>query len=198
MTDGESTDVIEFAQALGWRTAVALDEIENAHALVGGTERGRRYASQQINFAYAALLSSQFQGFCRDLHAECVDSIVSAMPARVQAFTRIEFFWARSLSKGNPHPGALGSDFNRLGIDFWDAVDALDSRNRRRRESLQELIDWRNAIAHQDFDRVASGGIPQLHLAKIRGWRSTVSVLSQHFDRAMYNYLRGLLDAEPW
>jgi hypothetical protein len=29
--------------------AVALDEIENAHAMVGGTDRGRRYATQQIN-----------------------------------------------------------------------------------------------------------------------------------------------------
>lgn len=26
--------------------ADALDEIENAHALIGGTERGRRYATQ--------------------------------------------------------------------------------------------------------------------------------------------------------
>ena len=29
--------------------AGALDEIENAHAMVGGTERGRRYATQQSN-----------------------------------------------------------------------------------------------------------------------------------------------------
>jgi hypothetical protein len=52
----------------------ALDEIQNAHAMVGGTDRGRRYATQQINYAYAALLSSQFQGFCRDLHSECIDA----------------------------------------------------------------------------------------------------------------------------
>jgi hypothetical protein len=32
----------------GERSA-ALDEIEDAHAVVGGTERGRRYATQQIN-----------------------------------------------------------------------------------------------------------------------------------------------------
>ena len=51
----------------------ALDEIANAHSSVGGSARGRRYATQQINHAYATLLSSQFQGFCRDLHSECVD-----------------------------------------------------------------------------------------------------------------------------
>ena len=50
-----------------------LDEIERAHSSVGGTGPGRRYATQQINHAYAVLLSSQFQGFCRDLHTESVD-----------------------------------------------------------------------------------------------------------------------------
>ena len=61
----------------------ALREIENSHVMVGGTERGRRHATQQINFAYAALLSSQFQGFCRDLHSECIDHIVAIVPAQL-------------------------------------------------------------------------------------------------------------------
>ena len=61
-----------------WLTAraSALDEIEQAHRSVGGTGRGRRYATQQINQAYAVLLSSQFQGFCRNLHEECADYLV--------------------------------------------------------------------------------------------------------------------------
>ena len=176
----------------------ALDEIENAHAMVGGTERGRRYATQQINYAYAAVLSSHFQGFCRDLHSECVDHIVAIAPAQLRAFLRVEFIWNRTLGRGNPHPGAIGSDFNRLGVDLWTEVYALDSRNQRRRELLQELNEWRNAIAHQDFDAVAPGGIPTLHLARVRGWRSAVHALARYFDQAMYNYLRGLLGTGPW
>lgn len=178
--------------------ADALDEIENAHAMVGGSERGRRYATQQINYSYAALLSGQFQAFCRDLHSECVDHIVGIVPAQLQGFLRVEFIWNRSLGRGNPHPGAIGSDFNRLGIDFWTEVDALDGRNVRRRELLQELIDWRNAIAHQDFDPLVSTGAPTLHLAKVRAWRSAVNVLARYFDQAMYNYLQALLGAVPW
>ena len=50
--------------------AAALDQMENAHASVGGKGRGRRYTTDQINQAYAVLLASQFQGFCRDLHSE--------------------------------------------------------------------------------------------------------------------------------
>ena len=180
------------------KRADALDEIENAHAMVGGTERGRRYATQQINYAYVALLSSHFQGFCRDLHTECADYLVAIVPAQLQGFLRLEFIWNRSLSRGNPHPGAIGSDFNRLGIDFWREIHALDGRNQRRRELLQELIDWRNAIAHQDYDSVAPGGVPTLHLARGRTWRSAVNALARSFDQAMNNYLRALLGEPPW
>lgn len=178
--------------------AAALDEIENAHVTVGGTERGRRYATQQINYSYAVLLSSHFQGFCRNLHSECVDHIVALVPPQLQSFLRAEFVWNRSLGRGNPHPGAIGSDFNRFGITFWAEIYALDGRNERRRDLLQELIDWRNAIVHQDFDLVAPGGAPTLHLARVRAWRSALNALARQFDQAMYNYLRGLLGGAPW
>ena len=178
--------------------ADALDEIENAHALVGGTERGRRYATQQINYSYAALLSSHFQGFCRDLHSECIDRLVAIVPVQLQVLLSTEFAWNRSLDRGNPHPGAIGSDFDRLGVDIWAEVYALDARNDRRRELLQELIGWRNAIAHQDFDPVAPGGMPTLHLARVRAWRSAVNALARSFDQAMYNYLQAVVGTAPW
>lgn len=57
----------------------ALDELESAHRSVGGSGPGRRYATQQINQAYAVLLSSQFQGYCRDLHSECVDYLIQVI-----------------------------------------------------------------------------------------------------------------------
>jgi hypothetical protein len=178
--------------------ADALDEIDSAHAVVGGTERGRRYATQQINYAYTALLSAHFQGFCRDLHTECIDHIVAITPAQAHWFVRAEFLWNRSLSRGNPHPGAIGSDFNRLGIDFWAAVHAIDARNQRRRELLQELIDWRNAIAHQDFDPVTGGDRPTLQLARVRGWRSAANGLTRSFELVMYNYLTAVVGTAPW
>lgn len=176
----------------------ALGEIENAHIMVGGTERGRRYATQQINYAYVTLLSSHFQGFCRDLHSECVDHIVGMVPNQLQGFLRKELTWNRNLDRGNPNPGAIGSDFSRLGVDLWKAVYALDARNERRRAILQDLASWRNAIAHQDFDSVAAGAVPTLHLARVRAWRSVLTALARHFDNATYNYLHGLAGGSPW
>ena len=109
---------------------------------------------------------------------------------------RVEFLMSRTLDRGNPHPGGIGSDFNRLGVDFWPEVYALHALNNRRRELLQELIDWRNAIAHQDFNPV--GGDPTLHLGRVKTWRSAVNALTGYFDRVMRSYLGGLMGAPPW
>jgi hypothetical protein len=72
----------------------------------------------------------------------------------------------------------------------------LHASNNRRRELVQELIDWRNAIAHQDFDPV--GGDPTLHLGRVRSWRRAVNALTGYFDRVMGSYLGGLMGAPPW
>src|SRR5437016_13743938 len=93
-----------------WRTvrASGLDEIARAHTAVGGTAPGRRYTTQQINRAYAMLLASQFQGFCRDLHSECVDHIlgVLAPPAALRNLVRAEFTRNRQADRGNAQPGS--------------------------------------------------------------------------------------------
>ena len=183
-----------------WRgeRAGALDEIANAHLRVGGNLRGRRYATQQINHAYATLLSSQFQGFCRDLHSECCDQLVGAAPAALGDIFRTQFVWGRKLDRGNPNPGNIGSDFNRLGIDFWPAVLGNFHQNDRRREMLEELNAWRNAIAHQDFDPRTLGGTTALHLARVRGWRSALNRLAQSFDEIMFVHLGEILGFPPW
>lgn len=105
---------------LRWNSerAEALDEIENAHVMIGGTERGRRYATQQVNYSYVTLLSSHFQGFCRDLHTESVERIVAIVPTQIQWFLREELIRNRSLSKGNPHPRRDRHRFQTPGRRF--------------------------------------------------------------------------------
>jgi hypothetical protein len=178
--------------------AAALDEIEAAHAHIGGTGRGRRYATQQVNRAYAVLLSSEFQGFCRDLHSECADHVVATAPAHTQDVIGAQFLWGRSLDRGNPQAGGIGSDFGRFALPFWDEVCALHAQNQRRRELLDELMAWRNAIAHNDFDPAIFGLDPVLHLVQVRAWRSALNVLCQAFDTVMRQHLTGMLGAAPW
>ena len=184
-----------------WSTArsSALDEIENAHASVGGNVRGRRYATQQINQAYAVLLSSQFQGFCRDLHSECVDCLARAvMPATFEIILLNEFVQNRKLDTGNPNPGNIGADFNRLGLNFWTRVTAQDARNTDRRVRLERLNAWRNAIAHQDFDPAKLGGTITLRPETVRSWRQASDRLAASFDAVMEAHLRLVIGTAPW
>jgi hypothetical protein len=175
-----------------------LDEIEAAHANVGGTERGRRYATQQINRAYAVLLSSEFQGFCRDLYSECMDHVVATAPATTQGVIRTQFLWGRSLDRGNAQAGGIGSDFGRFAIPFWDEIYDLYALNERRKELLDELIKWRNAIAHNDFDAAIFGPHPVLHLGEVRAWRNALNSLCRSFDILMRKHLTGMLGIDPW
>src|SRR5436305_5852992 len=112
---------------LRWRgeRSDALDEIEAAHVGIGGAGRGRRYATQQINRAYAVLLSSEFQGFGRDLYSECMDFMVAAVPAHVRAVIQAQFLWGQPFSRGNPQAGTIGSELGRFGLLFWEAVYAV-------------------------------------------------------------------------
>jgi hypothetical protein len=183
-----------------WRTirAGALDELEQAHASVGGSGPGRRYATQQINQAYAVLLSSHFQGYCRDLHTEYVEHMVESLGTINWRATLLgEFTRARKLDTGNANPGNIGADFNRLGIEFWKAVLGRDPKHGARRDQLEELNKWRNAIAHQAFDPQQIGN-PVLHVARVRQWRKVCERLAFEFDAVMREHLRSLLGAAPW
>ena len=184
-----------------WHTTrtAKLDEIEAAHRSIGGIARGRRYATEQINHAYTVLLASQFQGFCRDLHSECVDYIVWAItPVGLKAGLHSEFHLNRSLDRGNANPGAIGSDFNRLSIEFWNDVYADCPGNDRRRGLLENLNTWRNAIAHQDFDPTQLGGNTTLHLAQVQRWRRACNRLARSFDDVMRTHILALTGAAPW
>ncbi len=176
-----------------------LDEIEKAHSSVGGTTRGRRYATQQINQAYAVLLSSQFQGFCRDLHSECVDSLAEAVtPATFETILHTALAQNRKLDMGNPNPGNICADFNRFGLPFWGRIVAYDARNSDRRLHLERLNAWRNAIAHQDFDPARLGGTTSLRLGTVRSWRQASHHLAVSFDAVMQAHITFLVGVSPW
>jgi hypothetical protein len=185
-----------------WRTdrSATLDEIERVHRSVGSTGRGRRSATQQLNQAYVLLLSSQFQGFCRDLHTECAVAITRILPsADLQRLMDDGLVLGRKLDAGNPNPGNIGADFNRFGQLFWALVDAAHPRNARRKTLLEQMNRWRNAIAHNAFEPgMLRSGRPVLSLAEVRRWRKACAGLARWFDRIMRSRLRAVTGLNPW
>lgn len=179
--------------------AIALDEIGAAHAAVGGSARGRRYATQQINRAYAVLLASHFQGFCRDLHSECVDYIVSTLvPASLRPIVQAELTLNRQLDSKNAQPGSIGSDFGRLGITFWPLVKTLKPANATRKTTLDLINVWRNGIVHQNLVAARLGGTTTLRLATVKRWRKDCGYLAESFDAVMRVYIHSLTGSYPW
>ena len=63
---------------------------------------------------------------------------------------------------------------------------------------MKETREWRNAIAHNDFDPATLGLDPVLHLVQVRAWRRALNVLCQAFDTIMRDHLTGMLGAAPW
>jgi hypothetical protein len=178
--------------------SAALDQIEDAHRSRGGTGPGRRHTTQHINQAYAVLLTSHSQGFCRDLHSECIDRLVAAVtPVGLQVMLRQTLRLNRKLDTGNPNPGNIGSDFGRFDLAIWNDVRNLDARNESRQIHLESLNLWRNAIAHQDFDPAILGPAP-LRLKLVRAWRQACHHLAVAFDEVVRRHIQSQVGLTPW
>ena len=188
-----------------WRGAAQadLDDIVDAHASVAGAARGRRAATAQVNQAYAVLLSSHFQRFCRDLHSEAIEHVAASLTEPwARPIMKLRLTEGRKLDSGNPNPGNIGSDFNRFGFNLWSRMVALDKRTPSRKAKLERLNRWRNAIAHQDFGDVAGldldGGRTDLRLADVAGWRTACDQLAATMDAAVLAHLSALVGGSPW
>jgi len=67
-----------------------------------------------------------------------------------------------------------------------------------RRKELESLNDWRNAIAHQDFDPAKLGGVKSLRLSHVHQWRRTCHELAKTFDEVMRIYIQSIIGTVPW
>ena len=58
-----------------WDThcAARLNQLEQIHADVRGSGRGRRWYTGQLNRSLLVALVGQFQEYCRDLHNEAIE-----------------------------------------------------------------------------------------------------------------------------
>jgi hypothetical protein len=186
-----------------------LDEIEDAHRLVGGGGPGKRFATQQINHAYVVLLSSQFQGFCRDLHSDCIHYLaLQTTPQAIREVLRLALLDGRQLDKYNPSPQCLQRDFKRFGFDLNAIIKQPQNHhgappqrptaptNRYKRLTL--MNNWRNAIAHQDFDPDKLGGTTKLGLAGVRNFRRLCNRVAEMLDNCAGIELRKLTGLSPW
>ncbi len=176
----------------------AMNNMLGVHKAVGGTGPGRRYATEQVNNAYAVLVSSQFQKYCRDLHSQAADHIAKQTSGKIQAVVLARFTEGRKLDSGNPNPANLGSDFGRLGLRLWDELESRDNCNKQHKKALEQLILWRNAIGHHDFPSDKCGNRASVRFKEVRGWRGTCNHLANELEMVVASHLSLLTGVNPW
>jgi hypothetical protein len=143
---------------------------------------------------YVALLSSHFQGFARDLSAECAQVVASKVRPSLRILIQTQFSNALKLDHGNPTLDNIAGDFDRFGFDFLAAAKPHPAFAGRR-EHLRQMNKWRNAVAHRG---PAPHGVPPLTLALVRDWRTSCDGLATHLTDIMYNQLKRVLRRAPW
>lgn len=171
------------------------------HVQLTGSAPGRRWLTGQLNRSYIVVLASQFQGYCRDLHSEAAVFLAGLTPSNLAPLIEGSLTLGRYLDRGNPNAGNLGNDFARFGFDFWQAMYGADSRNRRRRERLEQVMIWRNSIAHdarisQDNQQKIEGTNPTLTWGKC--WRRALGALADSADVVARDEIAALVGQEPW
>lgn len=180
----------------------AFEEIENAHEAVGGTKPGRRFVTQQLNYAYVVLLAARFQGFARSLHTQTADVIAAGAHSPSYRVILLESLTHnRALDKQNAQPNAIAEDFDRFGLDVWSKMDAARHDNDERRKKLWAVVEWRNAIAHHDIDaKLAKGTLnpDKITLSTCKAWRSALNVLARSLDKVAADQCEALGLNRPW
>lgn len=194
------------AALVEWQSSRAelLDDLYEVHRTVGGSGRGRRWRTRQINWAMTLRLAGEFQGFARDLHTLAADVLAdwacSGNPA-ARTVVSSALTVNRQLDQRNAQASSLGSDFGRLGLNFWTALTSRDSRTPARQAQLERLNDARNAIAHSrpgELRALETAGYP-ITLPTIRRWRRALGGLAVTMDAEVADHLANLFErARPW
>lgn len=145
---------------------------------------------------YVLHLSAHFQGFCRDLYAECTQVWIKAIPPNLKITAQMQFMSQLSLEKGNPSYDNIRQDFNRFG--FLIDLQAAHPQGPQQITDLNHINTWRNKAAHQG-KRPLPVGIPTaLTLPILQGWKATCDALATSLDGVVKAQLSNIMGVAPW
>jgi hypothetical protein len=187
----------------GWQQerAARLDELVAAHQRIGGSAAGRRWQTEQLNWALILRLAAEFQGFARELHDLGSQAIAAGASGPMVNVVQRSLVLNRQLDRGNARPSALGSDFGRFGIDWWPELTKRDARTTGRQQQLELLNRARNAIVHSlptDLAQLEKEGQPPT-LATVKKWRRALNALAATMDGVLSAHIAQLTNGStPW
>lgn len=163
------------------------------------------WQERQADTLLAMRLAAEFQGFSRDMHDEATDFLAITASSGNQNWANVlqaGLSRGRSLDRNNAGSGTLASDFGRIGMVLWGAIVTQEPISGPAWKSdLDKLIEWRNAIAHDDRAKMLdleTNGFT-LERALTRRWHGSLDSLVATMDDVVASYLGALLGVpRPW
>jgi len=99
-------------------------------------------------------------GVRSDLHIEAGEVFAREAAggnAKLETILHARMTQNLDLDRGNAHPGSLGRDYARFGLDLWADLDgAFAARKSGWNAALTTLNETRNAIAHSQSGKIAA------------------------------------------
>lgn len=184
--------------------AARLHELVAAQQRLDGAGAEPGVATQQLNWALVLLLSAEFQGFARDLHAlgaETFASWAACGNAQLESILGPLLVRRLQIDRGNATPDSLAEAFGRFGLEWWPALRARDEKTLVREQALRELNAARNAIAHSQLGEIGllhEAGLP-LTLATFERWHAALDGMASTMDGALADHLSAVFARPaPW
>ncbi|MDO9396468.1 MAG: hypothetical protein Q7T71_07985 [Herbiconiux sp.] len=188
-----------------WCTTRArnLDALQGAHVSVTGGLPGRPSLTTELNHALISRLASELQGFCRDLHDQAADGLLTRATVpddSIRQILRARIEDGRKLDSGNANAGNLGNDFLRMGLRLWPNIHTAFPR---RGAAWHDWVEWlnlaRNGIVHNDPIKMNQAAtVHPLTLATFRSARGSLNQLAAGMDAVVETYLTFKTGVAPW
>jgi hypothetical protein len=177
-----------------WRSASRheIRHLLDAHHIVRRIGPGGQPAAEQILHALVVQLAARFQRYSRDLHDAAIDALVTTAPESHRTVILSNLTAGRRLDRQNPTSAVLAQDFRRFDIELWPA---LAGEPPGARDTLDQVMAARNAIAHQDVPGLER---LRLDLTVFRGWRQALDDLAGRLDVTFGRRIGAMVGSFPW
>lgn len=136
-----------------------LQALRDAHRAVGGTERGRRWTTAELNRLMTVAAVGEFSAFIRELFIESVQTLALASQQLELPTQELIAALASRTSETltNPWPDQIARLFRGIGMTgdhaFWQTPE-MRGHVPNDRNALKALVELRNSLAHGGADRV--------------------------------------------
>lgn len=158
------------------------------------------WGADELSHAVLLRLAAEFQGFCRDLHNECIEVFVAALGLTDR---RLELILAtqnmrsgRRLDSGNANRDTIAQDFSRFGLRVWPELEKSFPEVAPEWNSVLRLLNTaRNGLAHDvddKLDQLRREG-HALTMSTALEWRLSLDGLANGMDTVCGAHLRALL-----